>query len=88
MYQKQNTIDIGSNASFETFIPTWFSMLVVVIITFTMHSNQLIEKEVSCVHNFNSLSKLSKDLGTTKVKQWSFIDQHVSSMKTNNYVIM
>jgi hypothetical protein len=47
MYQKQNTLDIGNNASFETFIPTWFSILViVVVITFTMHSNQLVEKEV------------------------------------------
>jgi hypothetical protein len=47
MYQEQNTLDIGSNDSFETFIPTWFSILiVVVVITFAMHSNQLIEKEI------------------------------------------
>lgn len=87
MYPKKNTLDIGSNASFETFIPSWFSILVVVII-FAMHSNQLIEKEISCVHNFNNLWELSKDLGTTKVKQWNFTNQNVSSMKTSNYVIM
>ncbi len=78
MYQKENILDIGNNASFETFIPTWFSILVVVVvITFAMHSNQLIKKEGSCVHNFTNLWKLSKDLGTTKVKQWSFTDQNV-----------
>jgi hypothetical protein len=61
-------------------------LVIVVVITFTMHSNQLVEKEVWCVHNFNNLWQLSKDL--RKVKQWSFTNQNVSSMKTSNYAII
>jgi len=76
MYKKTHTQDIGSNDGLKLSYQPNFNMVMVVVIIFNMHSNQLIKKKNQCVHNFDNLWGLSKDLIS--------IDQNVSTRKMIN----